>query len=323
MLLQVSEVSKRADSNFILKQITFTQKKLQKIAVVGETGSGKSTLLKVIAGLEQPSEGEIVFDGTNVAGPDERLVPGHEKIAYLSQYYELPHALRIEQVLEYANRLSDEDAAELYAVCRIDHLLKRRTDQLSGGEGQRVAIARLLIAKPQLLLLDEPFSNLDTVHKNILKAVMEAITKKLKITCILISHDPEDTLSWADKILVMKDGEIVQKGLPEKVYRKPVDEYVAGLFGAYSILSPVQSNAFAHLLNVKTIKKDLIIRPESFKLTSKKTKALKGEIIQVNFYGSYYLVDVLLLETPVTVKTEFSALSEGETVYVTLDPACL
>src|SRR5215216_1937996 len=144
-LLEVSGISRQGEGGFILKEITFSQKKLQKIAVAGETGSGKSTLLKIIAGLIQPDTGAILLGNEKVKGPAERLVPGHPHIAYLSQNFELPHSLRVEQVLEYANLLSNQSASELYEVCQISHLLKRKTNELSGGERQRIALAKLLI----------------------------------------------------------------------------------------------------------------------------------------------------------------------------------
>ena len=214
--LTVSDITKEGLGNFKLQEITFSQRKNQKIAIAGETGSGKSTLLKIIAGLEQADTGEVIFKKQRVKGPEENLVPGHPGIAYLSQDFELPKFLRVEQVLAYSNNLSQEGANTLFAVCEISHLLERKTDELSGGERQRIALAKLLITSPQLLLLDEPYSNLDMVHRNTLKGVLEKICKQLKITCILVSHEPSDVLSWADKIIVMKDGQIVQKDTSER-----------------------------------------------------------------------------------------------------------
>nr|WP_223284455.1 ATP-binding cassette domain-containing protein [Hymenobacter qilianensis] len=211
-LLTVSGITLREKEKYILNDVSFSQQKQQKIALAGETGAGKSTLLQTIAGLVQPDAGEVWFDGRKAKGPAEQLMPGNPGISYLSQQFELPKFLRVEQVLKYANKLSAEEAHTLFEVCRIDHLGGRRTDQLSGGERQRIALAKLLLSSPQLLLLDEPFSNLDMVHKNILKSVIQDIGEKLQITCILISHDPLDTLSWADEIVVMHGGQIVQKG---------------------------------------------------------------------------------------------------------------
>jgi ABC-type sugar transport system ATPase subunit len=220
-----------------LPRIRFVQPKGRHLAIAGETGSGKSTLLKTIAGLVTPGEGVVFFEGARVEGPLERLIPGQPGIAYLSQYFELWHHYRVEEVLSYSNDLSPEEAAGLYRLCHIDHLLQRRTDQLSGGERQRIALARLLVHPPRLLLLDEPFSNLDMIHKRLLKKVIRESTEKYGITCILVSHDPYDTLSWADELILLREGRLHQQGAPLDVYSRPIDEYAAGLLGEYSMVN--------------------------------------------------------------------------------------
>src|SRR5690606_8175730 len=163
--LKVNQIGVQGETDMVLNDISFIQHQFQKVAIAGETGSGKSTLLKVVAGLAQPSSGDVWFDQKRVSGPLDQLVPGCPGIAYLSQQFELPKFLRVEQILAYANELADNEANALFDVCQINHLLKRKTDQLSGGEQQRIALAKLLITSPKLLLLDEPFSNLDMVHK--------------------------------------------------------------------------------------------------------------------------------------------------------------
>ena len=314
MLLTVSKIHKEGDGHFVLKNISFKQKKQQKIAIVGETGSGKSTLLKIISGLVQQEEGEVWLDKEKVKGPSEKLVPGHPAIAYLSQYFELQKFLTVEQILTYANLLSQKEANALYEICQIDHLLQRKTDQLSGGEKQRIALTRLLISSPQLLLLDEPFSHLDMIHKNTLKSVIDTICNKLKITCILVSHDQSDTLSWADRILVMKEGAIIQEGPPEKIYRHPVNEYVAGLFGRYNVMTPALAKVF---LAGEKVKREFL-RPEDFSIAKKGEMATRGKVKRVNFFGGYYEVEVSLLETLITVQTRARNIKAGDKVYVSL-----
>jgi ABC-type Fe3+/spermidine/putrescine transport system ATPase subunit len=314
-LLTVSNVS-RTEGEFVLTNISFTQKRHQKISIAGETGSGKSTLLKIIAGLQQPDTGDVYLNKERVEGAHERLVPGHPRIAYLSQNFELPKFLRVEQVLSYANILSDEAAETLYSVCQIDHLQKRRTDELSGGEKQRIAMARLLITSPELLLLDEPFSHLDMVHKNTLKAVIQDISSRLKITCILVSHDPMDTLSWSDMIIVMKDGKVVQKGDPATIYSQPVNEYVAGLFGKYNILDRQTAKS---IFKLKPNGNQVIIRPEGFRLVKKDEKGLAGKIVGASFFGSYYELDVVINDVQIKTKAGIGKFPIGKKVYVVLD----
>ncbi len=317
-LLEVSNVSKRAETDFTLETISFSQRKLQKVAIAGETGSGKSTLMKIIAGLVQPDEGRILFEGHPIEGPQDKLIPGHPGISYLSQHFELPRFLRVEQVLAYANTLTESGANTIYEVCEITHLLKRKTDQLSGGERQRIALAKLLIGSPRLLLLDEPFTNLDMIHKNTLKSVIRNIGKELKITCMLISHDAVDILSWADQIIVMRNGQMVQKGTPEKIYHQPADEYVAGLFGKYSIIDLGKSPEFQRILEINTKGKRLFIRPEHFSITKRSKTSVPGKVNKMSFCGSYYELEVATATNTITVTAPAHALKTGDTIYIAL-----
>jgi len=287
-LLTVAGVSKKEKENYLLKNINFVQLHGQKIAIAGETGSGKSTLLKIIAGLVQTDSGEILFEGTKIKGPFEKLLPGHPYIAYLSQNFELRNNYRVEELLQMACKVSDMDAILINNICKIDHLLKRRSNELSGGERQRVAFAKTLVTAPKFLLLDEPFSNLDAIHRSILKSVIADIEQRLNTTCVLVSHDPVDLLSWADEIIVLYQGKIIQKGTPEEIYNYPVNEYVAALFGKYCIISPQLVDLFPSLAKDKR----RFLRPNEFVLTSNKNEGLDVDIVDVKFMGNYFEIAV-------------------------------
>lgn len=313
MIVEVDGISKKGGQGFVLNNVSFTQQRLQKIAIAGETGSGKSSLMKIIAGSGEPDAGEVRFEGKRVPDMREKLLPGHKGIAYLTQYFELQKFLTVGQILNYANILPEVDAQALYDICRISHLLDRRTDQLSGGEKQRTALARLLTTSPRLLLLDEPFSNLDMVHKNILKSVIRDVGEQLGITCILVSHDPLDTLSWADEIVVMRAGEIVQKGTPEQVYSQPVNEYVAGLFGSYNLISNAAllgQNITATSLTDKA----LFFRPEDVRISDNDAGGLLGEVTETLFFGSYYDVRVAVEGTHVLARANDGRFQKGDIV---------
>src|SRR6478672_4156198 len=200
ILLSVKDVSSPDLGKTTVKHISFDQQVGEKIAIAGETGSGKTTLLKMIAGLIQPQTGMISLEGERVQGPDEQLIPGHPRIGYLSQHFELRNNYRVEELLDMANLVPDDEAEKIYSICDIAHLKQRWTDQLSGGEKQRISLAKLLTARPRLLLLDEPYSNLDLIHKRKMKLAIEELGEQMGITCILVSHDAADMLSWADKI---------------------------------------------------------------------------------------------------------------------------
>lgn len=316
-LLKVSGISKQTGSGCALKDINLSQNKFQKLAIAGETGSGKSTLLKIIAGLVQPDAGEVIFENERVLGPEEKLIAGHQSIGYLSQYFELRNNYRVGELLEMANKVDDEDAETVFEICRITHLLKRRTDQLSGGEKQRIAVARLLITSPKLLLLDEPFSNLDMIHRNVLLSVINDISQRLQITCIVTSHDPVDTLSWAEEIVVMKKGQIVQKGSPVEIYRKPADEYVAELFGGYNLLT--QSDAVTFKLNISPREtKNIFTRPEDYMIVTDENAGVPALVEKVSFYGSYYELEVIVGKTPITIITRHKHIAVKDVVNLSL-----
>ena len=312
--LKISGIYRKEGEDFELKDINFAQHPFQRVAIAGESGSGKSTLCKIIAGLIQPDQGEVIFEGKRVKGPMEKLIPGHQHIAYLSQHYELRNSYRVEEILDYANTLTDEQAMALYKVCRIDHLLKRRTNELSGGEKQRIAMARLLIMSPRLFLLDEPFSNLDMIHKTILKAAIRDIGEQLKISCLLVSHDPLDVLSWADEVIIMKDGRIVQKGGPLQIYWQPANEYVAGIMGVYSTVSTQTAAA----LGVDTGGKSLFVRPGSFKIVTAEEGGIPAKVVGITFLGSSYEIEVVLMNQVVVIKSLNGHFAEGDMVYIAL-----
>ena len=217
-----------------------------------------------------------------------------------------------------ASRLPDEEADRIYAICRIDHLLKRWTSQLSGGERQRIALARLLVGAPQLLLLDEPYSNLDAIHKNILKGVIQELSERLDITCLLVSHDPLDVLSWADEILVLQEGRLVQQGPPAEVYNQPVNEYAAALFGTYNPVSPALMKLFFPHSFVTLNNINRFIRPEHFTLSRQENTGVRGEVAQVRFMGSYFEMQVAVAGNTIRVNQSDNGYKKGDAVYVSL-----
>ncbi|MBO2009457.1 ABC transporter ATP-binding protein [Hymenobacter negativus] len=314
-ILTVTNISLQENGVSVLQPISFSQKPGQKLALAGESGAGKSTLLQIVAGLIQPSTGAVHANGSRVRGPQETLVPGHPGVAYLSQKSDLPHSLRVEQVLRYANKRPQAEAQAVYALCRIAHLAQRRTDQLSGGEQQRVALARLLLGAPQLLLLDEPFSNLDRTHKRILQSIIEELGTRLGITCLLVSHDATDVLPWADEIVVLHRGRLVQQGPPTQLYHQPADEATAALFGDYNLVRGFDRRA---LHPGKRHHKDaaLLVRPEQFRLGAADAKGAPGTVQAVRFFGSYYEVEIQLKENMVRVRVATTKLRAGDATVV-------
>ncbi|BAV09085.1 iron(III) transport system ATP-binding protein [Filimonas lacunae] len=316
--LEVAGVGKQErKGGDVVKNVSFELPRFRKLAVAGETGSGKSTLLKMVAGLAQPDSGNVYFNGVRVEGPYEKLIPGHPGVAYLSQQFELATFLSVAQVLEYANLLEEEDARLLYEVCKINHLMARRTDELSGGEKQRIALARLLITAPKLLLLDEPFSNLDMIHKGVLKTVIRDIGDKLHITTVIISHDPLDILPWADELLIMQQGSIAQQGPAREVYSHPVNEYVAGLLGKYNVI-PAHWPHMAQLAPAAIADKPVIIRPEQLTLATNGKAGVPGVVKKILFMGSFYDLEIETGGILLVVRVMECLINEQDTVSVAL-----
>jgi len=312
-LLTVSGLSKKERENHVLKNINFIQEPGQKIAIAGETGSGKSTLLRLIAGLVQPDDGQVLFEGIRVKGPSEKLLAGHPQIAYLSQTFELRNHYRVEELLQMACKVSDNDAKSIYSICKIDYLLNRWSDELSGGERQRVAFAKTLVSAPKLLLLDEPFSNLDAIHRTVLKAIIAEIEERLKTTIILVSHDPVDLLSWAHEIIVLDRGKMIQKGTPQEIYKYPLNEYVAGLFGTYSIISPKLIELFPLLGEDRR----RFVRPNDFVLSLNKNYGVAAEVEDIQFMGSYFQTTVSYNGNKLIITTS-RAFEKGAIAFVRL-----
>src|SRR5690606_17847170 len=187
------------------------------VSIVGESGSGKTTLLKLIYGYLVPQEGEVLFNGVRVLGPSEKLIPGHDAMKMVTQEVTLNLYARvfdnISSLLPNTNlEVKKNLTMQTMEFLRIDHLAYKKIVELSGGEQQRVAIARAVITEPNVLLLDEPFSQVDTILKKQLRDDIERLARFLNITVIMVSHDPTDGLSLSDQLIVIKDGKIIRQG---------------------------------------------------------------------------------------------------------------
>ena len=248
-----------------LKEITisncnFTLQKGKTLAVIGESGCGKSTLLKLVYGLYDLDSGEINWNGISVLGPKFNLIPGMDTMKYLAQDFDLmPFISVAENVGKYLSNIYPETKNarinELLEIVEMQEFASVKAKYLSGGQMQRVAIARVLALEPELLLLDEPFSHIDNFRKNSLRRKLFAYLKQKEITCIVATHDSTDVLSFADEVLVMKAGNVVEEGTPDSIYKCPKNLYVASLFddvneikidGKVQLLYPHQLIVVAH-----------------------------------------------------------------------------
>ncbi len=308
--LKVKGVEKKLPDRILLDKVDFDLQKSEKLGIVGETGSGKTTLLKIIGGLIQPSSGDVFFKDERVLGPEDQLIAGHPSIGYLSQHFELPKFITVEDYIFDSYKISEEDVNQLYETCDIMHLIDKDTRALSGGEKQRVALARILRDEPELLLLDEPFSNLDLNHQRIIKAVLSNLEGRFNTTLIIVSHDPHDILSWADNIFVMKAGRVVQSGQPKTLYYKPKDEYVAGLFGDYNLLKAGNVDGVPEISSNGSY----LIRPGAIRLCSA-NNGIRGRVVETRFVGSHDEVIIDIKSQNIKALDTAGKWSSGDVVY--------
>ncbi|MCG2792059.1 MAG: ABC transporter ATP-binding protein [Weeksellaceae bacterium] len=217
----------------------------QSIAVVGESGCGKSTLLGLIYGLMDWQSGEIIFDGRSLFGPKRNIVPGESKMKFVAQSYDLmPYATVYDNVGKFISNIDlvskKQKIEELLGVVGLTEFAKVLPKNLSGGQQQRVAIARALAVLPKMLLLDEPFSNLDFSRKFELREKLFNYVKENNLSLIISTHDLEDVLPWADRIVVLQQGRLVQNDDPKETYENPYNDYVAKLLGEVNIFTDME-----------------------------------------------------------------------------------
>ena len=255
-MLKLDHISYAYDGGqSILKDISFALPQGEHLAVMGESGCGKSTLLKAIYGLIDV-QGSIYFCENRVWGPSRQLVPGYAAMKYLAQDFGLgPYHTVAENVGKFVSNLDldykKERVAELLSLVGMQDFAQRKALDLSGGEKQRVALAMALAQEPQLLLLDEPFSQVDNFRKNELQRTLFAYLKERGISCVVATHDGKEALSFADKTLIMKGGELLHFDDTLTVYAQDTDYYTASLFGEVSwhkgkLLKPHQIHICAH-----------------------------------------------------------------------------
>jgi multiple sugar transport system ATP-binding protein len=202
---------------------------------VGPSGCGKSTLLRMMAGLEQVTAGEVHIDGARC----DHLLPSARGMAMVFQSYALYPHMSVEENLRFGLENQRTPKAEIKArvdaaadILQISHLLKRRPNQLSGGQSQRVAIGRAIVKEPKAFLFDEPLSNLDAELRVKMRGELVALHRRLKSTMVYVTHDQVEAMTMADKIVVLRDGTIAQTGNPVELYARPDNQFVAGFLGA-------------------------------------------------------------------------------------------
>ncbi|MFP3833392.1 sulfate/molybdate ABC transporter ATP-binding protein [Chryseobacterium sp. SIMBA_028] len=252
------------------------------IALAGESGCGKSTLLGLIYGLLNWESGDIIFDGNKLLGPKGNLVPGEAEMKFVAQNFDLmPYATVAENVGKFISNINlaqkRETVMELLEVVGLQEFADVLPKYLSGGQQQRVAIARALSVLPKLLILDEPFSNLDFPRKIELRERLFRYVKQHQISLIISTHELQDIMPWLDQIVILQNGRLIQNDTPEETYRNPYNVYVAKLFGEVNIFSEAETIDFG--LSKPTY------YPKEIKITE---TGFEAGILESRFAGNYY-----------------------------------
>lgn len=252
------------------------------IALAGESGCGKSTLLSLIYGLLDWQSGDIVFDGKKLSGPKGNLVPGEADMKYVAQNFDLmPYATVAENVGKFISNINlkkkKETVSELLEVVGLEEFSHTLPKYLSGGQQQRVAIARALSVLPKLLILDEPFSNLDFPRKIELREKLFRYVKQHHISLVISTHELQDIIPWLDQIIILQDGRLIQKDNPEETFRNPYNTYVARLFGEVNIFSESEMKEF-ELSRFSYYPKEIHITETGF----------QAEVLESRFAGNHY-----------------------------------
>ncbi|RAV27594.1 ABC transporter ATP-binding protein [Sinomicrobium soli] len=286
-MLEVKGISFGFSRHPVLRGISFSLAGGQILSVIGESGSGKSTLLKALYGLYDLDGGTIRWKEKKILGPAYNLVPGEPYIKYLAQDFDLMPYISVRENIgkHLSNFYPGEKArriSELLDIVELSEHAGKKPGELSGGQQQRVALARAMAQEPELLLLDEPFSHIDSFRTSALRRNLFSFIRKKGITCIIASHDSVDALSFADKTLVMKNGEIIREDSPQKIYSDPDSYYTASLFGEVNEI-PV-SQIFPELGTEKNI---FIYAHE---LHPDEASPLKIRVKASYFEGSHYLI---------------------------------
>lgn len=334
--VELKQISKHYQGEQLpaVDQISLTIPSGTIVALLGMSGSGKTTLLKIIAGLLDPSAGDVCFDGLSVKHlPTER----RGAIMVFQNHLLFPH-MTVEQNIGFGLKMQGVQrsllaarVAEMLALIQLPGLGKRKPEQLSGGQQQRVALARALIVEPRLLLLDEPLSNLDANLRDEMRELILRVQRHFGITTLVVTHDQQDAVLLADQIALIRGGRLQQFGRPDALFYRPADEQVARFFGGVNFLPGdidqpgirTAIGTFYAPVNGMSGRAVLTIRPEQIQFCGQNTgiNTVTGRVEHCQFMGTYYrhAVHIAHLSTPLIVHSSMSV-AAGANVHIYLPP---
>lgn len=288
--LQANDVAKRFNGTSALAGVDLAVEQGESLALLGPSGCGKTTLLRILAGLEVPDRGDITLEGKTLTGPARFVAPEQRRIGMVFQDWALfPHMTVARNVAFGLGKAgSNGRVSETLDLVGLSHLADRYPDELSGGQAQRVAVARALAPRPRVLLFDEPFSNLDTGLRTRIRADVAALMREVRMTSIFVTHDQEESFVVGDRVAVMREGRIEQVGRPADVYQNPASSWVATFVGEANVLGGVATNGHVStavgevpLAGPLRGPCEVVIRPEYLVVG----RGDQGVVSAVEFYG--------------------------------------
>lgn len=322
--VDVAGVDKAFGDTSVLRGINLAVRPGESLALLGPSGCGKTTLLRLIAGLERPDDGQISVGGQVMASTDDWVPPEKRNVGMVFQDWALFPHLSVGRNVGYGIPRAERNGPrvlEALDMVGLSDLADRMPDTLSGGQQQRVALARAIAPRPTVLLLDEPFSNLDSALRVGVRTEVHRLLVELGITSVFVTHDQEEAFVLGDEVAVMQNGQIEQIGTPQDIYRSPSSSWIASFVGDVNLLRGVGSGAFADtavgsipLVTSANGPVDVLIRPEDLVLESNGP----GTVTLTEYYGHDMMVSIALDGTELQVRAAARApWSRGDQVSVT------
>lgn len=312
--LRLDGISKGYGKTKVLSGFSLEVPSGELCCLLGPSGCGKTTALRIVTGLLAPDEGRVLLGVRDIT----KLPPGARNIGMVFQNYALFPHLDVRENVAYGlrrRRRPEKEIAsrvgDILSMVRLDGYGGRMISELSGGQQQRVALARALVIEPELLLLDEPLSNLDARLRSDLREDLRSAVDDMGVTTLLVTHDQEEAMSIADRIVVMNEGKIEQQGLPRELYRKPANPFVADFLGRVNLLDSSILRAVAEDVESLPSGRSVAVRPENIVLSPPDGRLPAGRIVKKVFMGAVVRYSVKLEGWEIPIKVDLPASMDG------------
>jgi iron(III) transport system ATP-binding protein len=333
-VLRCEGVSKAYGSVTALDELELVLEQAAILALVGPSGCGKSTLLRLIAGFDRPDRGSISMEGVVLSGTDVLIPPRKRRFGMVFQDYALFPHLTVEENISFGVSGADAETRPLMAQVGLAGLERKYPHELSGGQQQRVALARSIAARPRLLLLDEPFSNLDPQLRHRIRGEVKEILQATRTRSIFVTHDEEEALFMGDIVAVMNQGRIIQIGTPYEIFQKPQSRFVARFMGPADFLpGKITSTGLATEAGTLPIptglngdrRFEVMVRPDDVAIVpagEPQEGLASGRIVRKEFRGMHFLYAIELPSggTLHSLQVHYADFAVGDWVGVRLDP---